>query len=261
MSEIRVPMDPCNPGHFYACCGLLELFSLENAAVESRFELNGDSARRGAFLIRSESELELQTLLRNLKDAKLAYLEPEENSAERYERSVRPVVLTINSKDFTLDWWFDWFRERTKDLKCWAGQVTTEKLMKELQFCLPPDSTPDALFQIPEMMKTKFGVDPRSAWSSLDVGYSPNAHNQDAATFPAVELFGAIGLQGFRPYLKRREDVRFHLWKTWMGKIPSRRAATFPWPGLDKASFTFQIAKRGQSYKYFTFAKPTENES
>jgi CRISPR-associated protein Csb3 len=108
------------------------------------------------------------------------------------------------------------------------------------------------------MMKTRFGIDPRSAWNALDMGYSPNEHSQDTATFPVVELLGAIGLQGFRPDAGRRESVRYHLWRIWLPRVPARKAAIFPWPGLAAASYEFSIAKRGQSYKFFTFAKPVE---
>ena len=31
MPELRIPFDPCNPGQFYACCGLIELFELSGA--------------------------------------------------------------------------------------------------------------------------------------------------------------------------------------------------------------------------------------
>jgi CRISPR-associated protein Csx14 len=258
MNELSLPIDPCNPGHFYACCGLMELFQRGGGAVTSRFLIDSHTARIARFELVSQDSLYLTALMNGLKTAAVEYLDRRSDGA-LYENAVRPVRLQLPSGELVLDWWFDWFRDRTKDLKCWAGQVTTEKLMSELQSCLQVDRGPGELFHAASMMKTKFGIDPRSAWSSLDVGYSPNEHGQDAATFPAVELLGAIGLQGFRPYLKKRDNVRFHLWTVWLGTVPARRAAIDPWGSAKAKSFRFQIAKRGQSYKYFTFAVPVED--
>ena len=254
MSRLTFPIDPSNPGHFYACCGLLELFHMSGTGVRSRFVLDRYAARMGKFEIDSSHELDLPKLLGELKSASITYADKHE-SGEPYDNAVRPVCLHLTRFDVPLDWWFKWFHEGTEHVKCWAGQVTTEKLMTELQSCLPSDKGPDDLLHTATMMKTKFGVDPRSAWSSLDVGYSPNEHNQDAATFPAVELLGAIGLQGFRPRVRKRNDVQYHLWPSWLGAIPARRAAIDPWDSLHAKHFRFEIAKRGQSYKYFTFAK------
>ena len=111
------------------------------------------------------------------------------------------------------------------------------------------------LFNLPRMTKAKFGVDPRSAWKALDFGYSPNEHDTDAATFPAVEVLAAIGLQGFRPQAGRRERVSYALWQEPLPATVARMAFRAPWFGLRYREFEFSIAKRGQSYKYFTFAK------
>jgi CRISPR-associated protein Csb3 len=128
--------------------------------------------------------------------------------------------------------------------------------MAELLSAIDPTTDARGLFQVPRMMKTRFGVDPRSAWNSLDLGYSPNEHNQDATTYPVVEILGAIGLQGFRPNSQTRSTVVYSLWKDWLSRVPARRAATIGWPGLSRSSYQFSIEKRGQSYKFFTFATP-----
>ena len=236
MTELVIPMDPFNPGHFYACCGLLEIFSLENHGVEACFASDDQTIRQARFLLRSADGLNLTAILKDLRQASLQFDDHEDNA-------VKPVRMMLLHGELVLDWWLDWFRERPRDLKCWAGQVTTEKLMTELQRAINPDLSAQDLFYTTKMMKTKFGIDPRSAWSALDLGYSPNQHNQDAATFPAVELLGAVGLQGFRPYPKTRAQVSFHVWNTWLGRVPARRAAIAPWSGLPVTSFEFQIGR------------------
>lgn len=77
----------------------------------------------------------------------------------------------------------------------------------------------------------------------------------DSATFIAVEVLAAIGLQTFRPRLERR-TARYHLW---MGELPlcvARNAALAPWSGLPHAAYQFSIGSRGQSYKFFRFGEP-----
>ena len=252
MAELRIPIDPWNPGQFYACCGLIELFGLKSSTgTASYFDLNPGQPRFGDFIITSESELDINSLIRDLRAAKYSFI-------EESEKSVWPVEVLIREETLILDWWLNPFRSKPTHIKCWAGQVTTGKLIEELTTCLPLDAG-TRLFESSRMMKSKFGIDPRSAWNSLGVGYSPNEHQQDSATFPAVELLAAIGLQGFGPEVKTRGSVKYHAWRSALPRICGRRAARTPWKGLDVASYEFEIAKRGQSYKYFTFARQEES--
>lgn len=253
MNTISIPLDPTNPGQFYACCGLIDLFDLGGARVQSRFKVSDDHPRSGGFELRSDTELDLSRLLDALRNASFEAL-------DHPEKAVKPIRLKLARGEVLLDWWFDAFRIKTASIKCWAGQVTTEKLVAELLPAVDPATETNRLFEVPRMMKTRFGVDPRSAWNTLDLGYSPNEHNQDAATYPIVELLAAIGLQGFRPNAKIRASVEYTLWRNWLPRIPARRAATIRWPGLACSVYQFSIEKRGQSYKFFTFAAPSRKE-
>lgn len=254
MNRISIPLDPANPGHFYSCCGLVELFDMSGARVQSRFAVNEDRPRIAEFELLSEEKLDLRSLLDEIRMAGFEGL-------DHPEKALKPIRLKLSRGEFTLDWWFDPFRNKTTNIKCWAGQVTTEKLIAELLPAIDPYTETRRLFLTSRMMTTRFGIDPRSAWKALDLGYSPNAHNQDAATYPLVELLGAIGLQGFRPNSASRSSVMYGLWKDWLPRIPSRRAATIGWPGISRAGFKFSIEKRGQSYKFFTFAVPCRKEN
>jgi CRISPR-associated protein Csb3 len=198
------------------------------------------------FEARSEADLNLHSLLSALRAAQFECL-------EHPDVAVKPIQLKLGHGNLLLDWWFDDFRTKTASIKCWAGQVTTRKLMAELLPAIDPTTTADRLFTQPSMMTTRFGVDPRSAWNTLDLGFSPDKHNQDAATYPIVEILGAIGLQGFRPNSDDRSLVSYSLWTSLLPRVPARRAATMRWPGLRCATYKFSIEKRG-SYKFFTFA-------
>ena len=256
MSELRVRMDPFNPGHFFACCGLLELMTLEQPGTLSSFVLDPSRPRVAEFVLESGGDAtNLKNVVTCLKRAQPDYPD------EPIDAAVRPVVIPYNGTALVLDWWLDEFRDDTGNLKCWAGQVTTRNLFSELLPLMDEDSSGEDLFERPQMTKAKFGVDPRSAWNALDFGFSPNEHGRDSATFPAVEILAAIGLQGFRPNVERRSGVLYCLWRIPLPATVARLAFRAPWDGLPRYEYAFSIAKRGQSYKYFTFAVDSRKES
>jgi CRISPR-associated protein Csx14 len=249
VSELRVPMDPLNPGQFFACCGLFELMAKMAPGACAHFVVDEARPRRAEFVVGGDGLPELGIVLGALCEAEFELI-------EEGEQSVWPVRLRIAEEAFVLDWWLDAFRERpSKILKCWAGQVTTKKLFEDLLQLIVPEGGADGLMTAAAMSKSKFGVDPRSAWNALDFGFSPDIHKKDAATYPAVEMLAAIGLQGFRPKANRRDRVAFHLWTIPLPLAVARMGAVAAWDGLPRFDYQFSIAKRGQSYKYFALAE------
>jgi CRISPR-associated protein Csx14 len=255
VSELRIRMDPLNPGQFFACCGLLELVTLDQVGALSRFVLDAFRPRVAEFVIETNHCISLTEVLTTLREAHADYPD------EKIEPAVRPVSIPYRGTSLILDWWLNEFRDDTENLKCWAGQVTTKNLVSGLLPLLDYAATGGDLFDRSSMTKAKFGVDPRSAWNALDFGFSPDRHGRDSATFPAVEILAAIGLQGFRPQAERREGVRYCLWQTPLPAAVARLAFCQPWAGLPHRRYSFSIRKRGQSYKYFTFAVDLGKES
>jgi CRISPR-associated protein Csx14 len=254
VADLKIRMDPLNPGQFFACCGLLDLIDLEGPGALAHFTF--DPARPRVAHLVVGADVSLRAVIAGLKSAKARF--PDEGG--KAPVAIRPAVVPYRGLEIELDWWLDEFREDTSNLKCWAGQVTTRNLFSELLSLLDEDSSGDDLFERPQMTKAKFGVDPRSAWNALDFGFSPNEHGADAATFPAVEILAAIGLQGFRPVVERRAGT-YSLWQVPLPASVARLAFTDPWRGLPARTYEFSIAKRGQSYKYFTFATNSNKES
>jgi CRISPR-associated protein Csx14 len=254
MPELRLQLDPANPGQFYACCGLFEIAAGWAPLAGAQFVCSEERPRQAEFAIAGDGIPGLAVLLGSVSEAV-----PEPIPVN--ERSVYPMRLLIGGRTHELDWWLDEFRLETTNLKCWAGQVTTGKLFEELPALIEPEKAAAAPLSFPAMTKSKFGVDPRSAWNALDFGYSPNVHNQDAAGYPVVEVLAAIGLQGFRPGASSRSDIRYSLWTVPLPLAVARTAAVAPWNGLPRFDYTFDIAKRGQSYKFFTFAKFDERKA
>ena len=255
MSELRVRLDPLNPGQFFACCGLMELMELEHPGALARFELDRTRPRVAAFAIDCARADDLASILVRLKGARPVFLEDEVDDFK-----ICPVEIGYNGRKLTLDWWLDRFRIKANgNLKCWGGNVSTEKLFTELLRLQDMDGTGEDLFERSRIAKDKFGVDPRSAWDALDVGFSPDRHG-GAAVFPAVEILAAIGLQGFRPDTQDRANVGYSLWLEPLPAAIGRVAFRSAWSGLPRRSYVFRIQPRGQGYKNFTFASEKEND-
>jgi len=241
MPELRIAIDPANPGQFYACCGLIELFDLQGAETLSHFEASRRVPRRAEFVLRSARELNLAALLDALANA-------EYKALGHRDKAIAPVSVRLGPHACQLDWWLDSFRQDKSGLKLWAGQLTPAKLFAELPGALAREGNP---MQFAALTKTKFGVDPRAAWEAVNVGFSPNEH-EGAAVYPAVELLAAFGLQGFRPALPRRGGIVYSLWLDPLPRMVCRVAGR---TGYECIHYRFEIEKRG-SYRFFTFAAP-----
>jgi CRISPR-associated protein Csx14 len=249
--DLRVQLDPLNPGQFYACCGLLELAALAHGPVVSRFEPEPGRPRVSWFCLHDVPSDFLGEALEQLRGAASSV-----SFDDDFEAGISPTTLIFGNHALELDWWLDKFRERPVPLKCWAGQVTTRKLFEELLGLLDGETSGSAVFQRSRLTKSKFGVDPRAAWNARDCGYSPNEHGTDSSTFVAVEVFAAIGLQTFWPVVQRRNRTAlYHLWTAGLPVCVARSASKAPWDGLPHHAFQFSIASRGQSYKYFRFGQ------
>jgi CRISPR-associated protein Csx14 len=252
MPELSISIDPCNPGLFYACCGVIELFELSGADTRSQFRFDHHYPRTAEFVLASDSELDLGSLVKAIRDSNFSPYARRSADKPPEKDSIAPVSASIFGKKFDLDWWLDEFHDRATSLKCWAGQVTTQKLFSELPKLLGSDSVS---FDADGYTSTRFGVDPRAAWVSLDLGYSPNEQGQQSRTYPVVELFAAFGLQGFRPAGDRSKGFRYSLWRSPLPRIVARTASAQPWEGLEAVQYEFQLGGRG-SYKFFCFANP-----
>jgi len=249
VSELRVRMDPLNPGQFFACCGLFELIDLDEPGVLAWFHLDSGRPRTAEFIM--ECSVRLDELLTRLRSKEPELLEA------RVEGSILPAMIRYGGRQLILDWWLNEFRDKAVNIKCWAGRVTTRILFHELLPLVDGSSSGGDIFERARMTKSKFGVDPRSAWNALDFGFSPDKHKKDAKTFPAVEILASIGLQSFRP--ARRGNLSYSLWRVPLPAIVTRQVFRSPWAGLPCRTYTFSILPRG-SYKYFTFGKESKDQ-
>jgi hypothetical protein len=253
---LQIQLDPFNPGQFFACCGLFELMSIDEPGLLSRFVLEPRMPRKATFCVDTVRGAEtLTSRLEWLRTAQVTF--PDEG----LDASIRTAVVHYGDFSMEIDWWLDEFRAKTTNIKCWAGQVTTQRLFSELFPLVDVASGGGELFERHALSKSKFGIDPRSAWNTLDLGFSPDAQGVAGTIFPAVEVLGVFGLQFFRPGSANRSAVRYSLWKDALPASVARVAFVSPWDGMQRTDLVFEICKRGQSYKYFSFAKNFEKEN
>lgn len=238
MLEYTFRVDPRNPGQYFACCGLLELCALLDPGSDAFFAAEGTLFRlRCADCLRVSLALEPPAA------------EPPLGPA------LEPLVMSVGGRRLSLNWWLNETWTEKSPLKTWGGQQTPRKMLTDLMQLLGPQAFPSELFSHAAYTTTRFGVDPRSAWSALDAGYSPNDDNQPTATYPWVEVLAVVGLQGFRPAQIGHNRFRYSLWLAPLPLPSARAACASPWKGLPHRSFAFPVLVRGQGYKTFQFAQ------
>ena len=125
MPKLRISLDPCNPGQFYACCGLIELFELNGSRTLSNFEVNWRHPREAEFVLASELELDLHSIANAIREAKYEPLpRPGSEGKPPDKDSIAPAQVSIYGKSFTLDWWLESFHHKPRSLKCWRDSNT-----------------------------------------------------------------------------------------------------------------------------------------
>jgi hypothetical protein len=245
---IQIVIDPLNPAQVFGCCGILELLSATNPEVLACFHQNPKIFRTASFQILGAGIEALKEILSALKRARIA-------SLDGFPGGEAPVKIDIDGVcGLTLDWWLVPERTKKSRLKLWAGQQTTLKLVRDMLIVDWGDLGSE-VFQHHLPMSGRFGLDPRSAWNTLDFGSSPNTQGRDAYTYPAAEMLSAIGLQGFRPRSINRNIFSYRLWKQPMPLVCARAALSGALFAESPYALSFQVEKRSGSYSCFTFAQ------
>lgn len=221
--QIRVRVDPTNPGQFFACCGLLELADRLWHGAEGWFG-------RGMFYLKTdENTASLFDLLNVAKHISLADNgnESVQESDEDEEDEATPIIITA-PVTLCLDWWGD------KSLKTWAGSMNKRKIFVAMCNAIDPqDDNPlnqgvvvfDADTSLPETVRRKRSKKPKkrepfyfdarrgaSAWS-IDAGFSTDSLKLNTVAYPVVEAMCLIGLQRCRP--KPTDTSRVFDYFTW----------------------------------------------
>ena len=223
--SIVIPVNPANPGQFFACCGVLELADRLWSGAEARFE-------NGHFLVIGPPECSLHALLSKLAESTVANtmtpvqnarleelssmkkkereaipgLEDEKKSLESLRREL-PIVIA-GAIEFRVDWFCTELSGGSR-FKTWAGQQSVLDIVQAMHCGLIKaiGGGNSSLWGTVRGIGLPFNFDSElgAQGSALDIGFSfdPLAGSEatriDVPCRPALELLCFIGLQRFRP--------------------------------------------------------------
>src|SRR5262249_18757697 len=258
-SDIHVEVDPRNPGQFFACCGLLELASRiwPGGGPNDWHEAVGWFERDGVghvFRVATQSGHNdpLGAVLAKLCEEPLLELVPDHEVHKQADR--KPVNL--KHFDMRLDWWLDSYRGGDKsELKVWAGQMTPMRnltlLQTELKTLIGANSGAHANARLLSSRApvTGMGFDPTSAWTSINVGFSPDEQGITVLSAPATEILAAVGLQRCRPERDETKRGRTFIYRTWADPLPIVVVpAAIAGEGAGLAPYEFRVVMRNAQY-------------
>lgn len=252
--SFSVNVDPTNPGQFFACCGLLELADrlwpgAEGWFADGQFHVACDGTMDYLLAVlvmdpptaveRLECNgLEVPPIL-----APLAFtFDGGSTVAIMLDYWTRIAVLRGTPQVISNSPWNFWSGQQTP-LRIWSG------LRPELAAQLSRFSTKDfeALFTQRLLQKGRFGFDPGPAWNALDVGFSPNEHNLEVESSPAVELLAAVGLQRFRPVMNDDRDAfDYFTWHSPHSPAVAAAAMAGAMPEAAAVRYRSSVVSRGQ---------------
>jgi CRISPR-associated protein Csx14 len=254
--QIAIPVDICNPGQFFACCGLFELADRLYRGAEAWF----DSKLFCLAAATKNCEPSLRELLSAIHAAKLELV-------DSTNEMTTPMVLPDPFR-LRLDWWND-TRSGGSELKTWAGQQKVVRIARAMHATLAdPQLHPASLLNSPAVLfdteKTSDTVEPfyfdarRAAQAhAVDIGFSPDAQNMTMPVFAAVEFLCLVGLQRFRP--SSADDAGARRYRTWHVPLLPAVAAAVVSGKSDVpyvSEFRFRLLYRTKYLKGFLNALP-----
>jgi len=238
---VRVKVNVTNPGQLFACCGILEVAHRvwQPGPVKAWF------ADDRFFLARSDGKLaDLAALVH-------AAVHCEAKAVPIDDPKTDPIEIGDPIK-LRLDWWQR--SDGSKNpFKTWAANATSLQMFRKWQEALKrcADSIkrdPENILSFSERVQGSYGFDSDLCWNSLRIGFSFNEHNalKRLPAHPAVELFGAIGLQRFFPYLdEQQQALSYSVWRVPLTAPVARAAELGLLPGVSLHRFTTRFQDRG----------------
>lgn len=259
-----------NPGHFFACCGLMHCADRMLAGVKAHFD--GDR-----FVMTAPGcDDPAGTVIGRLRNG----ADPVE--AEDADSSASPVLLTNIPGDYAhstgsratapgggpqgsfahdpparLDFW-EHFDDRPK-IKLFAGQQSSAAVLRRCydSFCeCDPGGSGNGQYdwKACSRMGLPTGIDPDTRWTSLDVGFSLNDQGKKAMrTYPLVEYFAHVGVQGYG-WRRKGAEYWYRTWGRPLPYGPAMAAAAGSLPVGGARQFAFALARSG-SNKTFNMSR------
>jgi CRISPR-associated endonuclease/helicase Cas3 len=265
LATINLRLNPSNPGHYFACCGVFELATALVPDTQAWFENNSSSFNIAA------AGLSLDGLLRKVIASDIVALKSE-------DRPLTPLVINFAGNDsgrcaLHLDWWRHEGGSLGK-LKPWAGQMSVRDIADDMRETLKrelvlhkTESLKDILFlSSTQNVGEPFYFDANRAINAKaqDVGFSVDklkkgSQKVTSMATPAVELLCLIGLQRARPLLALNErgkerEYEYHLWYSPLS-LPLLAAAASGLLAEPTERYRFANPSRAKDYRAFAPAK------
>ncbi len=198
LHEFSIPVNPNNPGHYFACCGILYM-------ADRVFDVATGHFNDGCFVLQTNHDGNpLEYMIKQISMLEIKNVN---------ETNESPIELKNENVKIYLDFW-DHFDDRPK-IKLFAGREKSKEIIDRWQEELKKVEIEGAnIFKI-STKNLPSGFDTSTAWNSLDVGFSLNEHKKmkdNMTSYPVVEFFAHIGAQMFG-YSIREHRYYYQVWK------------------------------------------------
>ena len=205
-------VNPANPGHYFACCGLFELAARLSPGALAWFEQDS-ATRQWRFHLANTSSLEV--LLEKIIVAEIFALDPDDATAS-------PIFIDAPF-NLRVDWWKT-AGSATSALKVWAGTMEAPRIARAMQKAIRPEDGEQILSNLriayaPENPAKKvepfyFDANRGPNSDARDVGFSANDLGLETIAAPAAEFLTLAGLQRAIPQPSGDRLFDYRLWKT-----------------------------------------------
>jgi CRISPR-associated protein Csb3 len=278
---IQLPVEPTNPGQFFACCGLLELADrlwpgAEGWFAPEYFCIAGDGFL--ADLLNAFSTCELTNTMTGAQHARFkevtamsvkqrkstAGVEAEYKALDKLLREA-PIVLNAPFS-LTLDWFADDSAGGSR-FKTWAGRQSVLDISVSMK-----DALQSAAWRNETCLEYSvsgcglpfnFDSDLGGQGGAIDIGFSfdqlagSSLTRIESIARPALELLAFVGLQRFRPReIPRQNRFIYTAWNQPLSVVVAAPAACGALPLLGVNQFEFRLLYRTKYLKSFLPAIP-----
>ena len=234
MNELSLSIDVENPGHFFACCGILYCADRIYDSAEGHFRT--DSGQNVFVLTTTSESNPIEEIVSKLNASK----DPRKVDPDKSD-----TALIFDSMSVMMDFW-NHFDDRPK-IKLFAGQEDSKKLLcRWMDHLARSDKKINGLLDL-QVQDLPSGFDTTTSWNTLDIGFSLNAHkmNKKISTYPLVEFFAYLGIQTYS-WEKRKDGYFYRIWTVPLPITLARAAAAGALTHHNKRCFKFNSEKSGQ---------------
>jgi len=261
-AKISLRLNPANPGHYFACCGLFEFAAALDPEACAWF------AKDGSIFHITNSTSSLAELLNKIVTAEIIALDSE-------DRPLTPLLISLIGSDakqrnIRIDWWRHEGSLIGK-LKPWAGQMSVRDIADDMRETLKREFTKHAsvapedvlFYSSTENVGEPFYFDANRATNAKaqDVGFSVDKLKKGSVKItstasPAVELLCLAGLQRARPLLSfnERGKERAYDYHIWHGPLNIPLLASAVTGMLPDSTYCFRFSNPSRAKDYRAFA-------